>query len=122
MKSLVSFFEIPAADFTRAVKFYEVVLNTKLSVMDCGHEKMAFFSDGSSDACGAISWAEGFNPSKDGVLIHLNCNDINSTLAKIEENGGKTITAKTQIEADNAGFFAIFLDCEGNRVGLWCEK
>jgi predicted enzyme related to lactoylglutathione lyase len=122
MKKLVSFFEIPATDFERAIKFYETLLKTKLSVMDCGHEKMAFFSDESSDASGAISWAEGFNPSKDGVLISLSCEDIDSALNYIEKNEGKTLIPKTQIEADNAGFFAVFLDCEGNRVGLWAQK
>ena len=34
MKKLVSFFEIPTADFGRAVKFYETVLNLELSVME----------------------------------------------------------------------------------------
>lgn len=41
MKKLVSFFEIPAADFSRAVKFYEAVLNLKLNVLDCGTEKIS---------------------------------------------------------------------------------
>ncbi len=45
MKKLVSFFEIPTADFGRAVKFYETVLNLELSVMECESEKMAFFPD-----------------------------------------------------------------------------
>lgn len=45
MKQLVNFFEIPSADFTRAVKFYEAVFNLKLSVCECETEKMAFFPD-----------------------------------------------------------------------------
>lgn len=122
MKKLVSFFEIPAADFNRAVTFYEIVFDTKLNVMDCGHEKMAFFSDDTSDCCGAISWAEEFNPSKDGVLISLSCGDIVRTLDLITAQGGKVMIPKTAIEADGAGFFAVFIDCEGNRVGLWSEK
>ena len=36
MKKLISFFEIPASDFGRAVKFYETVLNLKLSMMEYG--------------------------------------------------------------------------------------
>ena len=42
MKKLVSFFEIPTADFGRAVKFYETVLNLELTLMECESEKMAF--------------------------------------------------------------------------------
>jgi predicted enzyme related to lactoylglutathione lyase len=122
MKKLVSFFEIPAINFERAIKFYEALLDTKLSVMDCGHEKMAFFSDVNSDACGAISWAENFKPSRDGVLISLTCPDIETALSMIDGSGGETIIPKTQIEAPDAGYFAVFIDCEGNRVGLWAQE
>jgi len=69
MKNLVAFFEIPAANFDRAVKFYETVLNIKLSVMDCEAEKMAFFPEENEKCPGSISWAKDFNPSKDGVLV-----------------------------------------------------
>ena len=30
MKKLIAFFEIPAADFRRAIDFYETVLNMKI--------------------------------------------------------------------------------------------
>lgn len=117
MKNLVAFFEIPAVDFNRAVKFYETILETKISAHDFEKEKMAFFANNA----GAISWAEGFQPSKDGVLIHLSCNDITKTLTRIEAQGGQIVTSKTKIEADNAGYFALFIDSEGNRVGLWSK-
>ena len=42
MKTLVAFFEIPAIDFDRAIKFYENLLRVKLTRMDCEYEKMAF--------------------------------------------------------------------------------
>ena len=81
MKKLVSFFEIPTADFGRAVKFYETVLNLELSVMECESEKMAFFPDEDGLAPGAISWAADFLPAKNGVLVHLNVDDMDATLA-----------------------------------------
>ena len=31
------------------------------------------------------------------------------------------ITGKTKIEAEGRGYFAIFIDCEGNKVGLYGE-
>ena len=33
MEKLLAFFEIPAADFSRAVKFYEAVLQLELAVI-----------------------------------------------------------------------------------------
>lgn len=53
MKKLVSWVEIPALDFKRAVKFYNTILKIKLQEVDCGTEKMACFPSGE----GAISFA-----------------------------------------------------------------
>ncbi len=122
MKKLVSFFEIPAADFNRAVAFYENVFGIKMPVMDCGHEKMAFFPDEEGLATGAVSWTEGFRPSGDGVLVSLYCRDMSDMLANIQTHGGKTVTGKTKIECEGRGYFSVFTDSEGNRLGLYSDK
>lgn len=122
MKKLVSFFEIPAADFSRAVKFYEAVLNLKLNVLDCGTEKMAFFPEEEEVTPGAISWAADFLPSKNGVLVSLNVEDMEETLSCIKENGGSIVREKTKIESDCQGYFAMFSDSEGNTLGLYSDK
>lgn len=122
MKKLVSFFEIPAADFSRAVKFYEAVLNLKLNVLDCGTEKMAFFPEEEEVTPGAISWAADFLPSKNGVLVSLNVEDMKETLSCIKENGGSIVREKTKIESDCRGYFAMFSDSEGNTLGLYSDK
>ena len=122
MKKLVSFFEIPAADFSRAVKFYEAVLNLKLNVLDCDTEKMAFFPEEEGLAPGAVSWAADFLPSKNGVLIHLNVEDMEDTLSRVQANGGSIVRKKTKIESEGRGYFALFSDSEGNTVGLYSDK
>ena len=123
MKNLIEFVEIPAADFKRAVKFYEAVFGLKLTVCDsCETEKMAFFSDFSVKPNVAISWTADFHPSKDGVLIHLPVEDIDATLTLVNDNGGNTVRPKTKIEADGMGYFAQFSDSEGNTLGLYAEK
>ena len=43
MEKFIAFFEIPAADFHRAVGFYETVLDIKLAVSEYEEEKMACF-------------------------------------------------------------------------------
>jgi predicted enzyme related to lactoylglutathione lyase len=119
MKKLVSWIEIPAADFKRAVKFYNTILEIKLQEIDCGTEQMACFPSGE----GAISFAPGFNPSKDGVLVSLNTgNDLDDTILRIEKNGGKVIQPKTKIQVEGRGYFSLFIDSEGNKVGLYGDK
>lgn len=123
MKNPVKFIEIPAADFDRAVKFYETVLGIKLTVCDdCETEKMAFFGDFSTEPNMAISWAAGFIPSGNGVLVSLNVGSIDAALECINTNGGKTVRPKTKIQAEGMGYFAQFSDSEGNTLGLYAEK
>ncbi len=124
MKTLVAFFEIPAIDFDRAIKFYGSLLGVNLAAMDCGHEKMAFFPEENGLCPGAISWAaeNSFLPSENGVLVSLNIEKMEQSISFIEKNGGRILIPKTKIEADNRGYFAVFIDCEGNRVGLYSEE
>lgn len=122
MKRLISFFEIPTTDFKRAVKFYENVLCIQFSIFECEDEKMAFFPEEEGNAPGAISYGKDFFPSKDGVLIHFHVNDMEDTVLRIKQNGGKIVREKTKIEADGMGYFSLFIDSEGNRLGLYSDK
>ncbi len=118
MDKLISWIEIPAEDLHRAVDFYNAVLQTKLEISDYGQEKMAGFPHGE----GAISQAPDFKPSKNGAIVSFNAkSDIDGTIERIKSAGGKVITGKTKIEAEGMGYFALFLDTEGNRVGLYGE-
>ena len=122
MKNLVAFFEIPAGNFERAVKFYEAVLGVELYAMDCETEKMAFFPEENGQCPGAVSWTNELNPSKDGVLINFQVENMETAMAAIEQNGGKITRPKTKIEAEGRGYFALFNDSEGNKVGLYSDK
>lgn len=115
MQKFVSFFEIPASDFNRAVDFYQSVFDVKLDIADdCETEKMGFFPN-----CeGAVSHSKQIKPCADGVLISLATTSIEKTLAKVVQEGGKTVIPKTAIDADGKGFFAVFADSEGNSIGL----
>lgn len=119
MKKLISWVEIPAEDFYRAVEFYSKVLEVKLDPVDFGEEKMACLPGDE----GAISLSPGFNPSKDGTLISFNAgDDIEGMIQRISASGGKIIKPRTKIEAEGRGYFALFIDSEGNRMGIYGDN
>lgn len=116
MKKLISWVEIPTNDFDRAVRFYNEVLQMNLKPEDFGTEKMACFPSGE----GAVIYAPGYTPSSQGVIVSLNVPDtIEATLERATANGGKVLMPKTKIEVEGRGYFAVFSDCEGNRLGLY---
>ena len=50
-------------------------------------------------------------------VITLDVDDIDKTLATIDESGGSTVAAKMPV--GEMGFAAYFRDSEGNLMGLW---
>jgi hypothetical protein len=118
MKSYISIFEIPATDITRAIEFYQNVLGIKIEKMEFEGVQMGILPYEEQMVTGVIIKGEGHEPSISGVTVYLNGGDnLQLVLDKIEKNGGKIIVPKRP-HADEVGFFAIFLDSEGNRIGL----
>ena len=118
MKSFISIFEIPATDLSRAVNFYQSILGINIEKMEIPEMEMGIFPYEGQMVTGVIIKGEGYKPSADGVTIYLNGGDnLQIILDKVEKNGGKVIVPKTA-HADESGFFALFLDTEGNRLGL----
>ena len=118
MKSFVSIFEIPATEISRAINFYQTILDIKIEKMDMPEIQMGIFPYEDQMVTGVLIKAEGYKPSADGVTIYLNGGDnLQVILDKVEKNGGKIKTPKT-LHADESGYFALFLDSEGNKIGL----
>ncbi len=115
MEKLIAWVEIPSKNFDRAVKFYNSLLSLELKCESCENEKMACFPTGE----GAIIHSPGFEPSGQGVVVSFNTENLDGAIQKVEQLGGKVVRPKTKIEAEGMGYFALFLDSEGNRVGLY---
>lgn len=122
MANVLNWFEIPARDLNRAVKFYTRVLGGEFYQTDLGGLKMAFFPMEGDGVGGALCQGESYNPTQDGPVIYLNANpDLSEPLSKVEAAGGKVIMDKKFI-AEDIGFMALFIDCEGNRVAFHSNK
>jgi hypothetical protein len=122
MKNLVSIIEIPTTDFLRAVKFYEAILGLKIDEVDMGGVQMGVFpSDGESVNVTLVKGND-YKASAEGTIVYLNAGaDLQITLDKVVVNGGKLLVPKTEISPE-MGFYAMFSDTEGNKLGLHSTK
>lgn len=118
MNSFVSIFEIPATDISRAVDFYQAILDIEIERMDFPGIEMGLFPYEDQAVTGVLMKGEGYQPSAEGVTIYLNGGkNLQIALDKVVKNGGKILVPKTP-HADEVGYFAIFMDSEGNKMGL----
>ncbi len=118
MKSYISIFEIPATDLTRAVSFYQEILDIPIQKLEFPELQMGLFPVEEQTTTGVIMKGADYQPSAAGITIYLNGgNDLQVILNRVASSGGKVIVPKTP-HADEVGFFALFLDSEGNKMGL----
>ncbi len=114
----INWFEIPVTQFERAKAFYETVLGRKIETMPMGPTLMGFLSTDPNAVGGAIVQGDGGTPTQQGTLVYLNGgDDLAPMLARVVGAGGSIVVPKTDI-GQGFGFFAHFVDTEGNKVGL----
>jgi predicted enzyme related to lactoylglutathione lyase len=113
----ITWFEIPASDFDRAVKFYSDVLRVEVRKENFMGIPNGMFPYDEGRVGGAIVLDPQYTPSDKGAVIYLNTRgDLDGALTRVEAAGGKALTGKLDIGP--AGFVAYILDTEGNKVGL----
>lgn len=119
LKSAINWFEIPATDFDRAVRFYSHIYAFDMPTIDKGHLKMGFFQhEPGVGIGGAVVSGEGYSPAVDGSRIYLNAGaDLSTVLDRVTDAGGTVVEGKTQVSPD-IGYVAIIDDTEGNRIYL----
>jgi predicted enzyme related to lactoylglutathione lyase len=121
--SAVTWFEIPSKDLARATRFYEDVLGIQLKPDAMGPKmKFSIFPADKGQPTGCVMQADGYRPSADSTTVYLNLrDDLSQPLGKVEKAGGKVLQGKTALP-ENMGFYAQFLDSEGNRVGFFSPR
>lgn len=118
LTNAISWFQVPAVDFSRAVTFYANVLQKPLREETMLGERMAIFPYEQNGVGGAVTQAEYLQPSLDGNNVFLLVEDeLDHALERVEAAGGHVMTPKTKLGED-MGHFAVICDTEGNRIGL----
>lgn len=122
MQTPIAWFEIPTASLERAIAFYESVFTISLRRENCGGGEMAIFPHECPAPGGALVAMPQLQPRDNGTLIYLDGGaDLNVVLARILAAGGQVVMEKTDIGKD-IGHIALFIDSEGNTVGLYSKN
>ena len=106
---------------SRAVAFYSRVFSIEMELAGSAEHAMAFFPNPAHEVGGALVAGRGCTPSGTGTLVYLNAgHDLGPSLLRVADAGGRVVMGKTAL--GEAGFFAIILDTEGNKVALHSES
>lgn len=120
MKNAISWFEITSTQLNRAQAFYEAVLGGKMRRESMGPSELAVFPyDAASDGVGgALMAGPSATAPGGGTLAYLDASpSLDAALARVVAAGG-AIALPRQALPPGMGFFAHFIDLDGNRVGL----
>ena len=106
--------EFATEDPQAAGKFYAELFGWQLT-LDEQFNYLMF--QGGSGPGGAFVKVDGEQYQPGQVLVYIDCDDIEAMLRQVEARGGTIVTPKTEIP--QAGWFGIFADPDGRRVGLF---
>jgi uncharacterized protein len=109
--------DIPASDPKAAGKFYAEAFNWNIHT-DEGYSYTMFQAEGGPGG-GFINLGDmaGLSVKPGDVLLYIDTDDIDASLAKIKALGGTVLLGKTEIP--HVGWWAAFSDPSGNRMGLF---
>ncbi|MGR8935627.1 MAG: VOC family protein [Gammaproteobacteria bacterium] len=120
MNNVATWFELPVTDMPRAKNFYQNVLRTSFKDEEMGGYSLAIFAHEPPGVSGMLVLGEHYQPSQTGAVVYLSGgDDLNEPLQRVVDEGGSVLMPKTPIHDGECGYFALFLDSEGNRVGLF---
>ncbi len=106
--------EISAKDPAAASKFYAELCGWKIEV-DPQFNYHQFAAEGGPG--GAFVEADGQQFKAGDIVPYIGTDEIDAVLKKAEALGGKTLQPK--IEIPGIGWYALFADPTGNRIGLY---
>ena len=122
MKNFISIIEIPVSDFHRAVRFYQAVAGISIEEMEMGGVTMGVLPNEEGTVNVVLAKGDDYKPTADGAVLYLQAGvDLQPMLDRVKQHGGKILVPKTEISPE-MGFFALFIDTEGNKLGLHSSK
>ncbi|WP_432454002.1 MULTISPECIES: VOC family protein [unclassified Agarivorans] len=116
--------EIAVTDMERAVAFYQQHFNLSFhrEVMDM--MEMAIIETEVLDGANvALCKHPLMIPSLEGATVYLHVTDkLNPLLETMSRAGVQILLPLTPIKGGEKGYISLFVDSEGNKVGLWAKQ
>ncbi|KAM0245474.1 hypothetical protein ACHAQJ_010556 [Trichoderma viride] len=124
---------VPVRDIDRAKAFYAEIFSWETNPDGVpnsrpGVKELYFFNRGPTLHGAFYVMEDGFHVinqsigSEDAISVHpsFNVKNCKETLEQVEKFGGKKQLHKTEIGGD-MGYYARFIDTEGNLMGIWSK-
>lgn len=122
MNNLISIIEIPVEDFSRATKFYQSIMGVTIEAMEMDGVQLGVIPNDEGSVNLVLAKGSDYKPTTSGAVLYLNAGeDLQPMLDKVKQNGGEIIVPKTLISPE-MGYFALFIDSEGNKLGMHSIK
>lgn len=118
----VGWFDIYVSNLDRAKKFYETVFNLQLTDLpiEWGKQSLFPYNHESANISGALVEKADFMSNGNNTVVYFETEDCTTEEKRIEEMGGKIVRPKMSI--GDFGFISLFIDSEGNTIGLHSQK
>jgi predicted enzyme related to lactoylglutathione lyase len=110
-------FDVPAENIERAANFYRQLFGWSIERLP---GPMEYYGIMTTDEEGrpALGGGMGRNNEWDtGMMNYVGVSSIEETVARLIGLGGRVALPRTEVPGH--GFLAVFIDTEGNRLGLW---
>ena len=120
MKPNIVWYDIPATDLDRAIRFYSAVLGAPVVKEEDSEIPLGWLPTADGGRMGCLCVVDGFKPSPDGVMIYLSVSGrLKAAVDAVRANGGQV--QKDVHPIGPYGFRAEILDSEGNCIALHSE-
>jgi uncharacterized protein len=116
MPNPIGHFEIGVSNLDAAMSFYKELFGWDIEFNP--QMNYAMIRTGGKPDGGMFRIDDGMRPY---VTIYPEVEDIDATLEKAEKLGGAITVKKTKI-SDEFGYFGMFIDLDGNPIGVWSKK
>jgi uncharacterized protein len=114
----IGWFELYVNDFEKSKDFFTQLFGWDFNLSQSSDDPYWNIFTGENSIGGGLMKKAVPEHSGQSVVLYVETDDLKATLDKAVSLGGSIVMPKTLIN-ENAGYFGLFNDIDGNVIGLW---